>query len=120
MSKQIIRLTESDLHNIIKESVKKIIKEMEDPRDGRLQYGINRTNEIFDACEQHRKEWTPNVSHLTPFGIIINKYYSDWISAVRHDYTAKERLITNINYNEFKGVNNGYQIVTDMFNERYN
>ena len=33
MKKQVIRLTESDLHNVIKESVKNILKENYPPKD---------------------------------------------------------------------------------------
>lgn len=39
MSKRTVRLTESDLHNIIKESVNKVLNEIGDTRKGRYKMG---------------------------------------------------------------------------------
>jgi len=117
--KKIIRLTESDLHRLVKESVHKILREM-DETDPRLKYGIDRVNQIFDICEKHQKNWTPTVNHLDPEGIIIQKYYSDWISAVRRDYTARRRLFLDLNSDIFFGVDaNGFDIIKNIFEKRY-
>ena len=35
MNKKLIRLTESDLHRIVRESVKRVIKEMQEPNDNK-------------------------------------------------------------------------------------
>ena len=58
MAKKIIRLTENDLHKLIKESVKKVIKEwVSDPSDY-LQYepGNQEEEEYFDPLDDYN-EW---------------------------------------------------------------
>ena len=42
MAKKLIRLTEGDLHRIVRESVKRVIKEMQEPNDNKyLWYSVN-------------------------------------------------------------------------------
>jgi len=55
--KQVIRLTESDLHRLVKESVKKILKEFNDPLDLTSNYNphlngdASYMNGKFDVCD---------------------------------------------------------------------
>ena len=57
MAKQIIRLTESDLHNIVKESAKKIIKEAW--KDNRFEY-----DHLSDTGNGGLEEYGMNIANL--------------------------------------------------------
>ena len=66
MGKQVIRLTEEDLHNIVKESVKRVINEVGDTKRGQFMLGrlSNKKNkgDEFDRRISHNvyKTATPN------------------------------------------------------------
>jgi hypothetical protein len=57
MKQKVIRLTENDLHNIIKESVKNVLKEAKDPSIV-IQSLIQQANESFMQAKQYcEDEW---------------------------------------------------------------
>jgi len=67
MNKKIIRLTESDLHRIVKQSVNRILREMKDNQwklNG-IGFGINQTKKSADM-DEIEKEGLPQPEPLTP------------------------------------------------------
>ena len=55
--KQIVRLTESDLHRIVKESVKKVLREMQEPNSKYLWYSVDiGLSDDFDTKEECVKD----------------------------------------------------------------
>ena len=49
MEKRIIRMTESDLHNLVKESVKRILKEYGDTPEGQKKLGALQARKVLNA-----------------------------------------------------------------------
>ena len=74
MARQIIKLTESDLHNIIKESVNKILKEnLYDYTDGQ----INDFNAEKEFRDSH--DWSMDDEEFNDFYIDPDNYRDDVI-----------------------------------------
>ena len=83
------------------------------------EFGIGCVNAIFDDCEEHQKHWTPTVYHNTKFGDNIRKFYSNWESAIRHDYPLKRQLILDLLYAFGKRGDITYKDIEEQFNNRY-
>lgn len=82
MSKKIIRLTESDLHRIIKESVQRILKENDGSYRGVYIQGLGLPEKIamskVDACIE--KGWSLDD---------IQRAIDDWARILNTDYNHK-------------------------------
>lgn len=54
MNKKLIRLTESDLHRIVKESVEKILNEIGDTKKGRDDINTAMVNSVYNDHQKNR------------------------------------------------------------------
>lgn len=104
--KQVIRLTESDLHRVIKESVKRALNEIGDTERGQYALGAAQARRDFrqqQAYERNSKDM------ITP------KRESD-ASYIISDYASKQRAKANGGDEFNKDYMDDYYKAKDMFN----
>lgn len=91
MKKQVIRLTEGDLHNIIKESVKKVISEMErsfpgdiPPGDEDIYYPGDINPDVWDSLQRgDYGEPSDEIDDYAKDRIDLMANYDDFPSGIR-------------------------------------
>lgn len=125
MNKKVIRLTESDLHNIVKESVNKILKEAVNELDPRTyaSYADKRRAQGQDdkawqgtvaARDAYNKQYGTNDSHYGEDG----SYHSTGHYMRGNDYTVTDAE-QNV-YSDGKGTRaRGYQQEYNPYNDTY-
>lgn len=82
--KKIIRLTESDLHNIVKESVNRILKEAE---DGGWVVDSSEAQEAYDLAAQEMGEETINSAIVRCLG---NETLAQCLAYIFRQYDFRE------------------------------
>ena len=97
MKKQVIRLTESDLHKIIRESVKKIVKEMEDPYslDADEIYGDRaaREDSFNQKMQMMRDEWErKNIAIRKKYPGKSNEWYEAMLDTFYESKTPRRTI----------------------------
>ena len=102
MKKQVIRLTESDLHQIIKESVNKILKE---------DFQINLTNNNKEGWNNVNK-WRAAANELQTKGSVIINIPLDYDNFLHANLMRTERGSI---YLEAKGLRKEYTSISDAF-----
>lgn len=93
MTKKIIRLTESDLHKLVKESVKKVIKESQEQD---LQ--IEEIYQILKNAGLYPEDVFHDDNHPGP--VITVRVNGDW----KHDHLATKWELSKYGYNELKEI----------------
>ena len=67
MAKQIIRLTESDLHNIIRESVRRVLREEEEPKYTEADLDKDENGNYIETTKEYtireKKENLPGIKY---------------------------------------------------------
>lgn len=119
MKKQIIRLTESDLHNIIENTVNRVLKEYENN-----DYGIISNNNVGKQGMKKAKMFNEiklklinneNVSYNLP--IDFDKVFSINISPLGNNVFSIE---TNYGNKKQVGVDNVLKVINDMYTDIMN
>lgn len=97
MKKKIIRLTESDLHKIIKESVKRVLKEIDDPKgqimssDWDLQDGGDLKHQQMTQ-DWERAEFEDRLDKQYMDDLADENYYNDYNHNIDDSWLEKEPL----------------------------
>lgn len=112
MNKKLIRLTEGDLHRIVKESVKKILKEEE--VNGQL-FGLSKLQgrELYDSIDENLKQFDGDA--------YVSRFYSDenQITIAANNAIGRDgrreiiEMMKNYGYDYYtSGANDGYIMMT--------
>ena len=121
MNKKLIRLTESDLHKIVKESVNRILNEAIPTKVVTKKDAIDYVNGIFDMCEELKDMGSKRLSvrNIYPYEKVYSKYYSNWEDAINHNYPRKRDLILDLICDHMVYRRLDSQEIESIFNSRY-
>jgi len=119
--KKIIRLTEGDLHRIVKESVNRILNETIPTKVASKEDAIDYINGVFDMCEELKEMGSNSLSvmHIYPYENVYSKYYSKWVDAVRHNYPRKRELLLDLMCDHMVYRRLDFEEIESIFNSRY-
>ena len=121
MNKRIIRLTVSDLHKIVKESVNRILNETIPSKVASKKEAIDYINGVFGMCEE-LKEMGSNsffVGNVYPYEKVYRKYYSKWFDAIRRSYPRKRDLLLDLMCDHMVFRRLDFKEIESIFNSRY-
>ena len=121
MNKNLIRLTEQDLHKIVKESVNRILNETIPSKVASKKDAIDYINGVFDMCEE-LKEMGSNrlsVGNIYPYEQVYRKYYSKWVDATSRNYPRKRDLLLDLMCDHMVYRMLDFQEIESIFNSRY-
>ncbi len=121
MNKNLIRLTEQDLHKIVKESVNRILNETIPSKVTSKKDAIDYINGVFDMCEE-LKEMGSNrlsVGNIYPYEQVYRKYYSKWVDATSRNYPRKRDLLLDLMCDHMVYRMLDFQEIESIFNSRY-
>jgi hypothetical protein len=119
--KRLVRLTENDLHRIVKESVNRILNEAMPSKVANKKDAIDYINWVFDVCEE-LKEMGSNrlsVGNIYPYEQVYRKYYSKWVDATNHNYPRKRDLLLDLMNDHMVYRMLNFQEIESIFNSRY-
>lgn len=121
MNKKLIRLTENDLHKIVKESVNRVLNETIPSKVASKKDAIDYINGVYDMCEE-LKEMGSNilsVRNIYPYEKVYSKYYSNWMDATIRNYPRKRALILDLMCDHMVCRRLDFQEIESIFNSRY-
>lgn len=119
--KRLVRLTENDLHRIVKESVNRILNEAMPSKVANKKDAIDYINGVFDVCEE-LKEMGSNrlsVGNIYPYEQVYRKYYSKWVDATNRNYPRKRDLLLDLMNDHMVYRMLNFQEIESIFNSRY-
>ena len=121
MNKKLIRLTENDLHKIVKESVNRILNETIPSTVASKEDAIDYINGVFDMCEELKEMGSNSLSmgNIHPYEKVYRKYYSNWESAINGDYPRKRELIIDLLCDQMVYQRLNSKEIESIFNGRY-
>ena len=134
--KKIVRLTESDLHRIVSESVKRVLKEsfMDDlktnaayvknkVKDNLPPLGSNTTDSVIDSCKWHIERMEEHLQNKQKCGSrFLHSYNVDMEAAKEYGYVKYYKIMKQL-YDQMveEGLyDNEYDINGPSFKEIYN
>lgn len=108
MNKKIIRLTESDLHRIIKESVKRVLNEVGDTSKGQHMLGrlhakkvVNsEDDDVFDYARDNRRK-VNGLNDCDEFGNTKNPLYNDYVKGFLDELPKQQRKKAIDRFNKY-------------------
>jgi len=119
--KKKIRLTEGDLHKIVKESVNRILNETIPSKVTSKKDAIDYINGVFDMCEKLKEMGSNRLSvrNVYPYEQVYRKYYGNWVDATRHNYPRKRDLLLDLMCDHMVYRRLDFQEIESIFNSRY-